>query len=38
MRRLIVVVIAGLLVLGPAVGASEAQDDLLQESTATGSR
>ena len=29
MRRLIAVVTAGLLVLGPAVGASEAQDDLL---------
>jgi Cysteine-rich secretory protein family len=29
MRRLIAVATAGLLVLGPAVGASEAQDDLL---------
>ena len=38
MRRLIAVATAGLLVLGPAVRASEAQDDLLQQSTATGSR
>jgi hypothetical protein len=29
MRRLIAVATVGLLVLGPAVGASEAQDDLL---------
>jgi hypothetical protein len=29
MRRVIAVATAGLLVLGPAVGASEAQDDLL---------
>ena len=29
MRRLIVVATVGLLVLGPAVGASEAQGDLL---------